>query len=32
MIYWSFDDAPAGGGAGQILSGTRWSRLLHQIH
>ena len=32
MIYWSFDDAPAGGGAGQILSGTHWSRLLHQIH
>ena len=32
MIYWSFDDAPAGGGAAQILGGTRWSRLLHQIH
>jgi signal peptidase I len=32
MIYWSFDDAPAGSGAFSLLSGTRWSRLLHQIH
>lgn len=32
MIYWSFDDAPGGSGALSLLSGTRWSRLLHQIH
>lgn len=31
MIYWSFDDAPGGSGAAQLLGGTRWSRLLHQI-
>ena len=32
MIYWSFDDAPGASGVGAILGGTRWSRLLHQIH
>ena len=32
MIYWSFDDAPSTSGVGQLVGGTRWSRLLHQIH
>ena len=32
MIYWSFDDDPGSGGAARLLGGTRWSRLLHQIH
>jgi len=32
MIYWSFDDAPSTSGVAQIVGGTRWSRLLHQIH
>ncbi len=32
MIYWSFGDAPSASGVGAILGGTRWSRLLHQIH
>ena len=32
MIYWSFDDAPSTSGVVQLVSGTRWSRLLHQIH
>jgi signal peptidase I len=32
MIYWSFDDAPNASGVGRLLGGTRWSRLLHQIH
>jgi signal peptidase I len=29
MIYWSFDGE---GGSLNLLSGTRWARLLHQIH
>ena len=32
MIYWSFDDAPSTSGVAQLVGGTRWSRLLHQIH
>lgn len=32
MIYWSFDDTPSTSGVAQIVGGTRWSRLLHQIH
>ncbi len=32
MIYWSFDDVSRASGVGSILGGTRWSRLLHQIH
>ncbi len=31
MIYWSFD-APESADAGRLVGGTRWSRLLHQIH
>jgi signal peptidase I len=31
MIYWSYD-AEAGGGPLTLLTGTRWSRLLRQIH
>jgi hypothetical protein len=37
MIYWSFD-IPAGedrgilSAIGSIVTSTRWSRLLHQIH
>ncbi len=30
MVYWSFDGENRGGL--NILTGTRWSRLLHQIH
>ena len=29
MIYWSFEP---GGGMSGVLTGTRWGRLLHQIH
>ncbi len=32
MIYWSFDDAPSASGVAKLVGGTRWSRLLHQIH
>ena len=32
MIYWSFDDAPGASGVTNLVGGTRWSRLLHQIH
>ena len=32
MIYWSFDDAPGTSGVAKLVGGTRWSRLLHQIH
>ena len=32
MIYWSFDDAPSTSGVAKLVGGTRWSRLLHQIH
>jgi signal peptidase I len=32
MIYWSFDDAPRASGVAKLVGGTRWSRLLHQIH
>ena len=32
MIYWSFDDAPNTSGVAKLVGGTRWSRLLHQIH
>lgn len=34
MVYWSFGggEGEGGGSAGGYLSGTRWSRLLHQIH
>lgn len=35
MVYWSFAGADSGSGgtaSGGYLSGTRWSRLLHQIH
>ncbi len=32
MIYWSFDHTPTNSGVAQLLGGTRWSRLLHQIH
>jgi len=32
MIYWSFEDGTGSSGAGQLVTGTRWSRLLHQIH
>ena len=31
MIYWSFD-TPESPDAGRLIGGTRWSRLLHQIH
>ncbi len=31
MIYWSIDDG-GGSGAARLLGGTRWARLLHQIH
>ncbi len=30
FIYWSFDGGPESGG--NPVAGTRWSRLLHQIH
>ena len=32
MIYWSFDDDPSTSGVTKLVGGTRWSRLLHQIH
>ena len=32
MIYWSFDDDPSASGVAKLVGGTRWSRLLHQIH
>ena len=32
MIYWSFDDDPSTSGVMKLVGGTRWSRLLHQIH
>ena len=32
MIYWSFDEDESGRQAGASFLGTRWSRLLHQIH
>jgi len=32
MIYWSFDEEESGRQAGTSFLGTRWSRLLHQIH
>jgi signal peptidase I len=32
MIYWSFSDEPGGSAIGRLFGGTRWSRLLHQIH
>jgi signal peptidase I len=28
FVYWSYE---SGGGLGNLLTGTRWSRLLHQI-
>ena len=31
FIYWSFDTPDDGSAAGSVL-GTRWDRLLHQIH
>jgi signal peptidase I len=30
MIYWSYE--PDEGGVMAALTGTRWNRLLHQIH
>ncbi len=32
MVYWSFDSDGENGGGLNILTGTRWSRILHQIH
>lgn len=32
MIYWSFDEDEGGRRPGTSFLGTRWSRLLHQIH
>jgi signal peptidase I len=32
MIYWSFADDPGASAVGRLFGGTRWSRLLHQIH
>jgi signal peptidase I len=32
MIYWSWDLPEQGGSLTQFFSGTRWGRLLHQIH
>ena len=32
MIYWSFDEDEGGARPGTSFLGTRWSRLLHQIH
>ncbi len=31
FVYWSFDAEPADGSS-QFFSGTRWGRILHQIH
>ncbi len=31
MVYWSFE-SDENGGTGNILTGTRWRRILHQIH
>ncbi len=32
MIYWSFETDETGAPGGGLFGGTRWSRLLHQIH
>ncbi len=32
MIYWSFETGEGGTSVGSLVGGTRWSRLLHQIH
>jgi signal peptidase I len=32
MIYWSFADEPGASAVARLFGGTRWSRLLHQIH
>lgn len=32
MIYWSFDSGDGTSAGAGLLGGTRWSRLLHQIH
>jgi signal peptidase I len=32
MIYWSFESDESGSPVAGLLGGTRWSRLLHQIH
>jgi signal peptidase I len=32
MIYWSFDEDENGTASSGSFAGTRWSRLLHQIH
>jgi signal peptidase I len=32
MIYWSFEAPDSGSAVTGLVGGTRWSRLLHQIH
>jgi signal peptidase I len=32
MIYWSFAHEPGASVVARLFGGTRWSRLLHQIH
>jgi signal peptidase I len=32
MIYWSFATGDGGSAVTGLVAGTRWSRLLHQIH